>query len=169
MRSAPFLELGSEAQSCREGVGKGGEGAWSGTMLTSEHIPGGLDAHISPQGPPRPPVVLKLGYKAEPTCQRRKEKNQTGHLSVSLCFLLGSDGASEGEDSCLLQSPQKERLCHRPGTCSQAGSRSACPAPAAAHRQTRALGHEALTLKSPLRARRQGCVALSPPYSSQQE
>ena len=50
-------------------------------------------------------------------CPRRKGK-KAGHLSLSLCFLLGSGGVCEGEDSCLPRSPQKVRLCQWPGACS---------------------------------------------------
>ena len=81
-----------------------------------------------------------------------KEKGEkTGHLSLSLCFLLGSGGMCEGEDSCLPRSPQKERLCQWPGACSAAvtlralccsGSGSAWLAPALVHKQAQGLGHQ---------------------------
>ena len=81
-----------------------------------------------------------------------KEKGEkTGHLSLSLCFLLGSGGVCEGEDSCLPRSPQKERLCQWPGACSAAvtlralccsGSGSAWLAPALGHKQAQGLGHQ---------------------------
>lgn len=83
-----------------------------------------------------------------------KEKGEkTGHLALSLCFLLGSGGVCAGEDSCLPRSPQKERLCQWPGACSAAvtlgalccsGSGLAWLAPASGHRQARGLDHQVL-------------------------
>lgn len=83
----------------------------------------------------------------------REKGEKTGHLALSLCFLLGSGGVCAGEDSCLPRSPQKARLCQRPGACSAAvtlgalhcsGSGSAWLAPASGHRQARGLDHQVL-------------------------
>ena len=114
---------GSWAPGLRD-VGKGGCGAGRrGRLCISLGrpvcVPHGVWTPLSPpRGPPRPLLTLKFECKAELTHPGRKGENHTGHLSPSLCFLLGAAGVREGEDSCLLRSPQKERLCQRSGACS---------------------------------------------------
>lgn len=112
-----------------------------------------------PQGLPEPLLALKFEFKAVLTCARRKGEKSPGHLSVSLCFLLGSGRVYEGEDSCLFwEAPERGGLCLWPGTCSWrhgpqgtrgcAGVwRSACLVPGlSAQTGPGALGHQDLAL-----------------------
>lgn len=63
-------------------------------------------------------LALKFEFEAVFTCVRRKGEKKPGHLSMSLCFLLGSGRVYEGEDSCLFwEAPERRGLCQWPGTC----------------------------------------------------